>query len=234
MRTPLSTTRHDLKRKRQARQRRVSIRSVPPPVVYGPHLEQVVRDVVIKTSETKKHSHERIEKTLSSLGGLEYQSLVSLGQGAGAHQRIGHKVRAVGIDVRGHVNNNTTAAGILRLLVIRHKNASANPSSDLLETDVANQDPTTGDVSAIWRRVNGDSYEILGQRYLTLDSAEKSFKTFQVWIPLKRTLNYETSSALVPTEDRISLVAFCRATGNDGLTMTTELHYVSTLYFKDL
>lgn len=193
----------------------------------------IAKKSVMKVTETKKHSVERIETGFSALGTFENQSLVNIAQGTGLPNRIGHKINPIGIEVRGHLNNNGSVATIMRMLVVRFKNNAADPPLDLIEIDAGNTPVTSNDVSALWRRINRDSYEVLAEKYITLDSAEKSFKTFKFYIPYKKPMLYETSSAVQPTHDRIHLVAFARGTGNDGLAPNCELHYISTFYFKD-
>lgn len=220
-------------RKRKATTTVYKGRVAKKPRMTTARVASIAKKAVMKASETKKHSVERIEEALSALGSIENQSLCNLAQGTGNINRIGHKVKSVGFEVRGHINNNTNSSTIIRMLVVRFKNNQAVPGTDLIEIDSGNTAVTSNDVSALWRRINRDSYDVLKEKYITLDSAEKSFKTFKFWVPFKKELTYETSSAVQPNHDRVHLVAFARSTGNDGLAPNCELHYISTFYFKD-
>lgn len=197
-------------------------------------VQAIAKQAVMKTAETKKHSLERIERTLNTLSGFEDQSLISTGQGTTYSERIGHKIQPVGVEVRGHINNNSSVACIARMLIVRFKNDAADPTSDLLETNAGDMGVSTLDVSALWRRVNKDAYTVLSDTTIRLDPAKNSFRTFRKWIPIKKVLNYDSATFAEPSHDKVHLMCFVRGTGNDGVSADTELHYVSTFYYKDV
>lgn len=207
----------------------------PAPTTVKAVATKAAKAVVNKMVETKKHSVERIEVNLSTLGGFENQSLVSLASNTGHGSRIGHMVRPVGLDIRGHINANATSTVIYKVLVVQFKNNAANPPDDLLETNTANVNITTDDVSTLYRRINTDSYRVLASKYLKIGVEDDQCKMFRMWIPMSKfkAMVYEGSALAEPTQGRIHLVAFGRATGNDAAVQTQELHYVSTFYFKD-
>lgn len=196
---------------------------------------KIAKTVVNKQIETKKISTERTEISLSTLGGVENQSIVDTATGDGHGNRDGHMLQPVGLDVRGHLKNNSTNPGIYKVLVVRIKNNEADPSLDFLETNVGNVDLTTADLSTIYRRVNTDSYQVLASRMLKIGIQEDNVNMFRMWIDLRkaRKMIYEGVGPNEPKYNRIHLIAFGRGTGNDSENFTCELSYNATFYFKD-
>lgn len=196
----------------------------------------IARRVVNRHIETKKTSEEHTELSMSTLGSVEDRSLVSTGVGDGHGQRDGHMLQPVGIDLRGHVKNNSTTPIIFKVCLVRIKNNQAIPNNDFLETNSSNADLTTGDLSTMYRRVNTDSYQVLASRIMKVGVQDDNVKMFKVWLPMYkfRKLIYEgTGGVSEPKFNRIHLIAFGRGTGNDGEDITFELSYNSTFYFKD-
>lgn len=196
---------------------------------------KIAKAVTMKQIETKKHSVERIEIALSTIGGVEDESLVSIGTGNGQNGRDGHMLQPVGLDVRGHINTNVSNPCIYKVMAVLVKNNEADPATDFLETNTGNVDLTTGDVSTLYRRVNTDSYKVLASRLLKIGPETDQVRFFNMWIDMKkyRKFIYEGAGTSEPLNSRIHLIAFGRATGNDAFSVTAELHYVSTFYFKD-
>lgn len=195
----------------------------------------IAKKVVNKQIETKKLSTEVTEQALSTIGGVEDQSLVNTALGDGQGGRDGHMLQPVGIDVRGHVKNNTTNPVIFKVCLVKIKNNEADPSTDFLETNAGNVSLTGNDLSTMYRRVNSDSYQILTSRMMKIGVEEDNVKMFKMWLPMKkmRKLIYEGISSSEPKYNRIHLIAFGRGTGNDNENITLELTYNSTFYFKD-
>lgn len=191
----------------------------------------------MKAAETKKHQVERIEVHLSNIASLEDQSLVSISQGTGFAQRIGHDVSSVGLSIQGQVfNNDFNLQTIVRLMVIRIKNNQAVPAQDLLENDTNNQPVAPDDVRSLYRRINGDAYDVLASKYLTLHggAASVNMRVFKFWIPFRRKMEYDAPGTSEPTSNRIHLVAFARTGKNDNAHPNVELSYCSTFYYKDV
>jgi len=195
----------------------------------------IAKKVVKSQIETKKTSVENIEQSLSTLGDVENRSLISTALGDGQGGRDGHMLQPVGIDVRGHIKNNTTSPVIVKVMLVRIKNNEAQPLMDFLETNAGNVNLTSGDLSTMYRRVNTDSYQVLATRFMKIGVEEDNVKLFKMWLPMHkyRKLIYEGTAESEPKYNRIHLIAFGRGTGNDGETFTYELSYNSTFYFKD-
>ncbi len=195
----------------------------------------IAKKVTMKQIETKKTSLEALEVSLSTLGGVHDQSVVSTIVGDGHGGRDGHMLQPVGIDVRGHLKNNTAAAAIYKICLVQIKNNLANPSLDFLETNISNVDLTGGDLSTMYRRINTDSYRVLASRFLKVGVQDDNVKMFKMYVDMRkfRKMVYEGLTLSEPNYGRVHLIAFGRGTANDGENFVCELSYNATFYFKD-
>lgn len=207
---------------------------------FANRVAKIAKKAVMKVSETKKHSEEVIEQTINTNGGYYVNSLVPLPSGTGHGTRIGHKVNPIGIDIRGHcITNLQSTSTLVKIMVVRVKDMQQGTTiqNNLLETNGGNVTIVSNDVSKLYRRINSDSYEVLGTKYLNLQVPATNVaaaKYFRMWIPLKkiRTLTYEGLASIVPRENDIAIVVFAGEAGNDT-GVNYELSYNSTFYFKD-
>jgi len=195
----------------------------------------IAKKVLNTQIETKKLSTERTEISLSTLGGVEIQSLVNTALGDGQGGRDGHMIQPVGLDIRGHLKNNTTSPVIFKVCAVLFKNNESEPDMDFLETNAGNVNITSDDLSTMYRRVNTDSYRVLGSRMLKVGVEEDNVKMFKMWINMKkfRKMIYEGTASSEPKYNRIHLIAYGRGTANDSEVLTMELSYNATFYFKD-
>lgn len=198
-------------------------------------LKSQIKRVVDATAETKKHSTEVNEVAVSTLNGFSSTNVVSLAANTAQGGRIGHSVTGVGLDVRGHIFSNTSRPVYGKLMVIQFKNSAANPVDDLIENNTGNNSVSTLDMTSMWRRINTDSYRVLGQRMLKVGpNRNDTTQMFKMYIPLKRKFTYEGGSAVEPTWGKVRLVFWARTGESDGANETVELHFNTTFYYKDL
>lgn len=196
----------------------------------------IAKRVVNKEIETKKRSQEVEETSISTLGGFHTSvGLLRLPAGSSHGQRNGHKIQPVGLDVRGHFHTPVPNQIYVKCMILQVKNNSAAIPTDLLETNSTNVDPASSDMTSMWRRINTDSFRVLGTKMLYMSDITAKSRMFKFWVPLKKhyALTYEGSAEVDPNFGRIYLVAWARGAGNDGLSTTVELTYNSTFYFKD-
>ncbi|WP_445772336.1 hypothetical protein [Rheinheimera sp.] len=196
----------------------------------------IAKRVVNKEIETKKRSQEVEETNISTLGGFHTSvGLLRLPAGSSHGQRNGHKVQPIGLDVRGHFHTPNPNQIYVKCMLIQVKNNTATLPADLLETNATNVDPATTDMTSMWRRVNTDSFRVLGTKMLYMSDITARSRMFKFWIPLKKhyALTYEGSAEVDPNYGRIYLVAWARGAGNDALSTNIELTYNSTFYYKD-
>lgn len=202
-------------------------------------LASKVKKIINRTSETKKHSYEVIERNLNTLSSptVEDKPLL-LVQGVGNGMRVGHKVTSTGLDVRGHVSHSGNSGTVYtRIFVLKKKNMAANPLSDLLEVTSGANNAPLGDMETMWRRVNTDSYQVLASRTIKVGTNQdgENAKMFKMWVPYKGTFLYEGGSASSPKSNEIVIVAYSARADNDSAGSSgVEISFNSTFYYKDL
>lgn len=200
----------------------------------------IAKRTLMKNVETKKHQVELIEQGLTSIASLANNSLCSIGQGSGYSQRVGHQISVSGFSIQGQVRQNGIGSNnqdIVRILVVRFKNNSANPANDLLENDANNQPVAPDDLRSLYRRVNMDSYEVLAEKRITLGGYMGNIaacKLFKMWVPYKKTLRYDSTATVAPNYNKVHVIAFARDSGNDNIAPNVEFSYCSTMYYKDV
>lgn len=200
----------------------------------------IVNSIINKKAETKKHSFAVSEQTVSTLTSPNsnnfYQPL-ALQNGTGLNNRIGHKVQGVGLDIRGHFYNNQSGTqSFAKMVVFRRKNMSADPESDLLETNASNVGPASQGIQKMYARFNTDDYQILKTKMFVLGSPDGAQRTkfFKCWVPLKNNFTYDGSGTAPPSYGDIMICFYSAESANDTMLGTTiECTFNSTFYFKD-
>lgn len=226
-------------RKRKSAYAVTSGRVAKKPRMTTKRVASIAKKAVMKASETKKHSLEVVETTLSTNGGIDVQYPLQLPGTSGQGGRVGHKVNPIGIDIRGHIITQAQgSATIARVMVVRLKDMAANPVTELLETNAGNVTASSNDISKMYRRLNTDSFEILSSKYINLTPNASGFnatRLFRMWVPLRkiRQLTYEGAAATNPNRNDVAIIVYAADAANDASNLLYEVSYNSTFYFKD-
>jgi len=213
------------------RYKRKTIKSIKPNQSFAARVQAVLK----KQVETKFSIFSTTEASINTLTSptLTY-ALNNLAQGSTVLTRVGQKVHAKYLDVRGHVHTaDGNAAQYVRVLLLS-ANVGDDGLTDLTETNAGISGPAGADVSAIYARINTTKYRVLGERILKLGPSLNTYGTkfFHFKKKLNMTLNYDQGSN-VPERNKIFMVVFPRRADNDeSLGTTSELTFNSKCYFN--
>jgi len=196
-----------------------------------------VQAVLKKQVETKFSIIGFTEASINTLSSPSTTyALNNLGQGSSISTRIGSKVKAQYIDVRGHVHTaDGNASQYVRVLLLSAA-LGDDGLTDLVETNTGATGPAGLDVSAIYARINTSKYRVLGERILKLGPSLNSYGTkfFHFKKKLNMSLMYDQGSN-VPERNKIFMVVFPRRADNDeSLGTTSELTFNSKFYYTDM
>ena len=199
-----------------------------------------VRAVVAKVAETKSHIVVQNETTVSSLTSPQFATnnftLNSIPQGDGINERVGNKITATFLNVRGLMHLASDAATQwFRIYVIEHDLNDQFPS-DGLESDLGTFTPPTMDISAIYGRVNTTRYRVLATKLVKMGHTNgfHGSQMFNFNIKLKGNMYFEQLGG-VPSKRKISLVVYNRRADNDEVLGTTcEFTFNSKFYFQEM
>ena len=197
-----------------------------------------VRAVVNKVAETKTHITVLTESLMSSASSpATVTTLNAIASGGGAYQRVGNKINPTFLNVRGsaHVDPGVTSQ-FVRILILEC-DVGDDALTDLMETDTATYAPASGDLSAMYGRVNPTRYKTLVSKVLKVgrDHGFNGAQLFNFNIKLKGSMYFEQGSGTTPQKRKIVLLAFNRRTDNDEITgSSAELTINSKFYFTDM
>lgn len=206
--------------------------------------QKSIRNVVNSMSETKKHTLQVTEVQCNSLvspTGTNVHEVDYIPNGAGYAQRIGHKIKGVGMNIRGHVIASSGRQQYVKMAVIRLKDNSSEFITSGLENDGGNQSPVGG-METIWRRINTDAYEVLATRTFRLGTSsgggnfnDNATKMFKIWVPFRRTVGYDGAGANPPKYNRVQIIWWSADALNDTVgTDVAEYSFCCDYYFKDM
>lgn len=211
---------------------------------YGPSpsLRRAVAQVISRQNETKATiitSTEAFLSTLSSPVAGNSIVLNNLGSGTNQASRIGNKVNAKFINVRGAVFFPSDSPTIYTKVFILMCNEDDDPINDLLETNAAVFGAAGNDFSAIYARVNTTKYKVLGTRLLKTgtDGGLLQTATFNITSNLKgQTITYENNSGNSAASNKKILIHYYsrRADNDESLGTVGDMTWNSKFYFTDM
>lgn len=205
-------------------------------------LKRAVAQVLRKNVETKATITSATESFLSTLSSPQSTNSIllnSITTGASLQNRLGCKINAKYVDVRGQVIFPTDAPAVYTKIFLIMCNEGDDPINDLLETNAAVFGGAGNDTSAVYARVNTTKYRILGTKMIRTGNTGGLTQTalFQMNVNLKgQMISYEnTSSNTTPSNKKIILHYFSRRADNDeSLGTAGEITWNAKFYFTDM
>ena len=203
-------------------------------------LVNTVKKVVKSQAETKSRVlavTEATDNTITNPTG--WHALNTVAQGTDKENRTGNMITPTWLDVRGQVQSSYQDATYYRVIVFE-KNIQSNPLTDLLEDDSGNFAPASGDLKAIYARINTAKFRILGSRVLKLGTQSNtandrnSVQMFHMKMKLGGKMFFDEGQ-VNPQRRQIGLLVIGRRANNDDTAgHAFELTFNSKFYYKDM
>ena len=205
-------------------------------------IQRAVKQVLHKAVETKATITSITESAINTLispVASNSITLNSLANGTGQQNRVGVKVNARYMDIRGCVIFPTDAPAIYTKIFLLMHNQEEDPINDLLETNAAVFGAAGNDISATYARVNTTKYRVLATRMIKTGNTAGLQQTmpFKINCSLRnQVITFENNSGnTTPSNKRITLHYYSRRADNDDTLGTNgEINWNAKFYFQDL
>lgn len=213
--------------------------------IYVPRpVKRAIKKAVWGSKETHKNTDFLNEASLNSVSTTPsyYDSAFKLTQGDTYRDRTGHKVKAVGIKIRGLLHNNWSSPMWVRFLVLINKRGTADTDyttgTSLFEDNTGNVNfgSTTGN-QALIARINREKYTVLRDRIIKLggDATGDKIKQIKTWIPFRARLEYDGTASQAPVRHQPIVLMFCGQGDTDVAGgQVIENSMIIDFYFKDM
>lgn len=170
-------------------------------------------------SELKCH-YEEISISTQSVGTLRTQQLYQVTQGAEIGERIGSRIRAHYVDVRGYIRNLSTSLGqTCRILFVQdNKPQLGAHTTNLWQFEGTDNDPvdyaTGGDLAQVGKKVNTSRYRVISDRKFKLaplvtSNDSQTYVNLNYRVNINRHIEYLTDVGLETAVNRINPNIFC-------------------------
>nr|UTM74973.1 capsid protein [Tick-associated circular DNA virus] len=215
-------------------------------------VRSIVRTELKKNVEVKYVEQHSNEKTLNVLGSALVINMSNIDEGTGPFQRIGKKVRCIGLHVKGIVNNNFAQTNFVRFALLQSKDQNPIDTTKLL---FSSKGPTTGDATlpdlsggyaggtilsgldTIYYKLSDAKVNVLKQWVIRIgagnDPSGKGAIMYNHFVKRKMDMIYNDTtgtSALKP----IYLVIWTADANDDGpVGALVEVNQLATTYYTD-
>lgn len=216
-------------------------------------VRSIVRKELKKDVEVKYVELHANEVPINVLGAATVANLSQVGQGSGPYERVGKKVRNIGIHIRGVLNNNSTVTQFCRMAVVQSKDqADINPATLIMAS--TGTGPATGatatdqsggytagsvlsGLDTIYYKLSDAKVNVLSQWTMKLGSSNtldgSNASIFNKFLKSKRTLEYSGTGNATCIKP-IYLVIWAADASDDALSGNLELNYLATIYYTDM
>lgn len=200
-------------------------------------IKKMVSKMITKKAEKKQlitYTTESTVNTLTSPASFNNALLNDVGQGNASYQRIGERIEARYLDIRGHLITPLNAFTAVRFIVLTTK-AQEVVTSDLWEKNDGTFSSAGQDFVVMNARLNTPKYRILKDKcYQVLSGGIVAAKRFHFRIPLKNMKIHWTAGGVYP-EQQIRFIILARRIDNDEeLGTNLEYSWNSKFVYTDL
>lgn len=168
----------------------------------------------IPVGEMKCH-FEEISTSTQSVGALRTEQLYVITQGAEVGERIGSKIRAHHIDVRGYIRNLSTSLGqTCRILIVQDNKPQLGAyTTNLWQYEGSDNDPvdfsTGGDLAQVGKKVNTSRYRVISDRRFKLaplvtSNDTSTYVNLKYRVTVNRNIEYLTDAGFETDINRIT------------------------------
>lgn len=234
-------------RKLRTYKRKISTKAKMP--VRRRNFTRAVRAVVARTGEIKRlqRSHQytaNLDSIATPGANIKVTDLINIASGDGYSQRDGHVIRGSGFRIAGQYRNDGNRVVYVRHLVLLCKNGSAQTTTP---STTGFLEDNSGDITAttilnLFKRVNRDLFVPLYDKIIKLGSDDATLVNQQVvnrcrlirhWLPFKRLIRFNGSSAINPDSGRVILVTMCWTADNTTPNENVGIDITSDFYYRE-
>lgn len=162
----------------------------------------------------KKCFFQEISPSTQDVGTLRTEQLFEVPQGAEYGERIGHKITAHHIDVRGYIRNLSTSLGqTVRILFVQdNKPQLGSHTVNIWQAEGSDNDPvnfvSTGDLAQTTKKVNPSRYRVISDKRFKLaplvtTNDTKTYINLNYRVNINRNVDYLTDIGLETSVNRI-------------------------------
>lgn len=163
-------------------------------------------------------------------------------QGTDQHQRVGNKIKAIGIENRIVMKSNATMTTYVRVLTICQQNPEVDITSittNLFEDNTITNINTEPGLNAMYLPVNKERYQVIRDRVYRLsptgaaDGSDTVMRRY--FIKMSKPIVYDSSSASDCSRNNIRTIFICSEAPDDvGAGAVVEISGITTLFYTDV
>lgn len=211
----------------------------------GRSMTQQIRQVVRSQlrPEVKCNTRGIDEASLSTLSQTPSAfSFCSIAQGTQDYERVGNKIKAIGLRLSGILYNNTTTTNYVRMLVLSQQNPETDmtsTSTNILDTNAITSISSIPGLNTIYSPVNKLTYQVLYDKVIKLGSSSSvdggQTYHFKKFIKLNKEVIYVGSSGVDCTRNNIRLLVWAAEAPDDvSVGVAVELSGYCSMYYIDV
>jgi len=194
----------------------------------------------IETKVFRMHANEVALNTLSQGYFFNGPAIV---QGSGRGDRVGNEVSALGLDIRGVLNNNSTTESIVRMLVVSSKGPT-DPSLELFDTGSTGSTgglATINGLDAMYWQLNTNDFKIHVDKLVRLagsatGNAAQNVQFIKENISFPKTrIKYDGTVTGILNQSWSYHIIFIASDANDDTSTGTvaEVSYLAKFLYQD-
>lgn len=205
-------------------------------------MRRVVEDAIYRASETKVVCAVASEQSVNTIGAVSVFSVPVPSDGAKGNERIGNKVRCVGIGSKLMFHNNNTSETIwVRAALLEVKNGQMTNSQIQSNLFEGTSDQTVGEAGnqfELIRKLDKEYFTVLRDECIPLGPKAESegIKFLQYYANLKgKDMKFNDSVAIQPvgTSRYVWIVMAREGDADEGIGSVIECTYSLDFYFKE-
>ena len=211
-------------------------------------IRKVVNSTLKSVIEVKRLEHVGTEVAVTSLAsgaaGNWFDPFSNIGQGTGSYQRVGNKVKIIGIDLKNFFNNNSTTQIWLRFVVLKcYDRAAAGTASLFFESGTGNTTSITSlnGIQTMLRPWHPAQVKPIYDKVIKMSAnsgeAAHSFTRLNHFIKFPKGLiiKYSGSSTGIGYSEPFYQIGclIAEAPEDIGAGVTCEWSYCTNIYFVD-
>lgn len=176
------------------------------------------KNSVMGISPEIKCCFQEISTSTQNVGVMRVEQLYNVNQGAERGERIGQKIRAHYIDVRGFLyNQSTSLSTVTRILFVQDKKPQLGATTtNLFQAEGSDNIPvdygTGGDLAQVTKKINLSRYRVLSDRRFKLNpfgNHNSKVLNLNYRVQINRNIDYLSDATLKTDTEKISPNIFC-------------------------
>lgn len=168
-------------------------------------------------------------------------SMCVIAQGTNDYERVGNKIKMIGLHINGILYNNTTTTNYVRMVVLNQQNPETDvtsTSTNILDVNTITNISSIPGLNSIYAPINKLTYQVLYNRVFKLGSSSSTDGSqtthFKKFIKLNKEIVYVGSSGSDCTRNNIRVLVWAAEAPDDAaLGVVVELSGYCSAYYID-